>query len=810
MSITRDNHYVPIWYQRGFIEPDAEQLAYRDLQPEMHSLPDGTSRPGRSRFRSSPKQCFVQQDLYTTFFGSLINDEVEKRLFGAIDTDGAPAIRAFIGEDVREWHKHFQTLFRFIDIQKLRTPKGLAWLRAQYPRLSQNELMVEMQAMQAMHCTIWSEGVREIVSAADSAVKFIVSDHPVTVYNHALPPDAAACRYPLDPSIALKASQTIYPLDRDHCLILTNLEYAKNERATPTEKRTFARNFRTSMVRTDAFARDRQLDDDEVRQINRIIKARAHRYVAAGREEWLDPEFENTAPWSELRGVLRPPERALFGFGGEMYAKFEDGSVHYQDQFGRTEKQSDHLKKEVREADLRPGDACGCGSGMAFKACCKPLSATVRPSWKERSIRERNLTLYRAIADILGLDKGLDWLEVRRAITDDKIRDVHGIYKTLWPVETDILQLLPKPDGRPRAVYTGSLHPQAIMDFALGSSLYFGEVLIENPFVHAAHIRPDFNPIDNPRAYHQEFVKTVVFFLTIMPLVETGYVNLIPDPTVFDLHLHEQMLRLARQRSESMRISVDDEPRAKELMERDMRRSLMSMPDEGTRNQLRRMSPELTEKQIDEVVMYMRQVRESDPLAAIHDGLLDGKGGQLSLAKMGPNFEMALYIAQATGASIVTDSPTRWREIQMAVLRQGGGQPMAVSGFTKVLASMPLGFVNSVEDFFEVAETGALDGYPALMRDTFRYVRKIHGRGIKPNWEASLASRLARLNRESQARLRKMEKSFVSGRIHGIFPTGGIQDNTVNRLLLMSSSEHHLPAVPMAFLIEPATSQPLS
>jgi hypothetical protein len=30
----------------------------------------------------------------------------------------------------------------FLDIQKIRTPKGLDWLKAQYPALSQNELNV--------------------------------------------------------------------------------------------------------------------------------------------------------------------------------------------------------------------------------------------------------------------------------------------------------------------------------------------------------------------------------------------------------------------------------------------------------------------------------------------------------------------------------------------------------------------------------------------------------------------------------------------------------------------------------------------
>jgi hypothetical protein len=104
--------------------------------------------------------------------------------------------------------------------------------------------MFEMQGVRMMHCTIWTEGVREIVSARDSDVKFIVSDHPVTIYNHAIPPDAKGNDYPNEPSIALKGSQTIFPLNRDFCLILTNLEYAQNNSANPLEKRTFAGNYR--------------------------------------------------------------------------------------------------------------------------------------------------------------------------------------------------------------------------------------------------------------------------------------------------------------------------------------------------------------------------------------------------------------------------------------------------------------------------------------------------------------------------------------------------------------------------------------
>jgi len=166
--------------------------------------------------------------------------------------------------------------------------------------------MFEMQGIRMMHCTIWTEGVREIVSAEDADVKFIISDHPVTIYNHAIPPKAGTAAYPSDPTIALRASQTIFPLNRDFCLVLTNLEYARDPSTPPLEKRTFARNYRSSMVRTDAFIRTRKLSDQDVARVNYVLKARARRYIAAGRKEWLFPEERVADPWGGLRVVCSP------------------------------------------------------------------------------------------------------------------------------------------------------------------------------------------------------------------------------------------------------------------------------------------------------------------------------------------------------------------------------------------------------------------------------------------------------------------------------------------------------------------------
>lgn len=63
--------------------------------------------------------------------------------------------------------------------------------------------MGEMQYLRQMYGTMWLESVKEVVSAERSDVKFIVTDHPVTVYNPACEPGSQLCSYPDDPSIAL-------------------------------------------------------------------------------------------------------------------------------------------------------------------------------------------------------------------------------------------------------------------------------------------------------------------------------------------------------------------------------------------------------------------------------------------------------------------------------------------------------------------------------------------------------------------------------------------------------------------------------
>jgi hypothetical protein len=191
-------------------------------------------------------------------------------------------------------------------------------------------------------------------------------------------------------------------------------------------------------------------------------------------------------------------------------------------------------------------------------------------------------------------------------------------------------------------------------------------------------------------------------------------------------------------------------------------------------------------------------------------------GGQMTMFKLVPNFEMTMYLAQATGACIVTDSPFRWSELQGAIQRR---YKAATSGLVPVVTDIErskFAFPQSATDVVAAALSKTSAGYPDLFRDLFKYLSNLEERGARPNREAQLVSRFAKTHASAQTGLKKSGVPVKEGRISCVFPPGGMQDNAVNRLLLMSSSERHISSVPMAFFIEPAddlllkTKRPLS
>ncbi|WP_293742055.1 DUF4238 domain-containing protein [uncultured Pedobacter sp.] len=806
--LTRDNHYVPQWYQKEFIQ-DGAKLYYLDLSPDEIKLPDGTIKHHNDLKMLPPSKCFFEYDLYTTFFGPFISDLIERRLFGEIDGVGMKAIKTLVDGDEIDRHHYFLNVFRYLDAQKTRTPKGLSWLKQQYEGLDQITLMAELQAIQQMNCTMWLEGTREIVSAEASDTKFIISDHPVTIYNYSCPPDSSD-----DPQVAFKASQTIFALDENNCLILTNLEFAEDPGLKdPMNKRTNARNFGNTMVNTREFLRDRRLTEHQVREINYVIKQRARRYVAAARKEWLYPEQDENIKWENIRETLLPPSDKVYRFGGEMFMGTKDGKVHYQDAYGRTADIS-YLNKEVPKVKIRANWLCPCGQGNKYKNCCRDKQPSKRPSWEVFSVRERNLIFQAEINEILGFNKGKQWNDIRRTLSSEQVREIHLLYGSLWPSQTDILALLPKSDGKLRAVYSGVIDVRSITKYITTATLYFDEVIIQHPFINPNNLKSEYSPVENPAGFRQQTLTNLALFMALEDFIQAGKVNLVPDPGLFNHHLLFGSIDSATaRRSAITHINEHDFKTLGDLMQDDYERMVYSLSPAQKRAHIEDKFPDASEKLINQLIERLEEKRLADPLALLQDDLF-GNGGQISINTLAPNFEMTLFLAQITGALILTESQTRWEEFLSAQYPDGELTATKWKVLIDGIAGLNFPFDQGAASAHFLWREGSF----GKMRTAWQalYDNVFNDCGV----DVSSASQLLldSLNMACENAVKEIGQAAhkYAELDHGqygfyaqfncIIPEGGIVNRQVQRFLLTSGLDEYAKKVPMAILLRPKKS----
>lgn len=346
------NHYVPEWYQKRFLPKGQSQHYYLDLDPEIVCQNGHTFRR-KALLRWGPNRCFAQDDLYTIRWGGLENRDIEKFFFGQIDSGGVGAIEHFA-----DWTfdgdsaDAFQTLVPYMSVQKLRTPKGLGWLRTVFKDADANATLFRLQRLQNLFCTIWGECVWQIADASCSDTKFIISDHPVVTYNRECFPGSRYCSGYNDPDIRHHATHTYFPLSPDKILILTNLSWVRDPYQNPLALRP-----NPDLMRPGApfsfldIQVDRFLSEEEVIEINYITKKRAFRFIAAAEEEWLYPErYMQSTNWRKLGDgyLLMPDPRHIYG-GGEIFVGYDDGRSDGWSEYGHKPWQKGY-KDEARQS----------------------------------------------------------------------------------------------------------------------------------------------------------------------------------------------------------------------------------------------------------------------------------------------------------------------------------------------------------------------------------------------------------------------------------------------------------------------------
>jgi hypothetical protein len=578
-------------------------------------------------------------------------------------------------------------------------------------------------------------------------------------------------------------------------VIFTHLEYAKEpDRQDLSRLRTNARHHDMSMTRTDAFIRDRRLSRDKVIAINHLLKSRAKRCIAAAKKDWLYPERHFSGSWAQIAKVLLP-KADLWRFGGEIYVGYKDGSSGYWDEHGRRSKAHEFLTRRSPRKNIAANDFCGCGSAYAYKDCCQQLPAAERPPWEVYGLRERNLMFCNAIQRILDLHDGASWEDVRCTLSDDQVWRIHEAFAGLWPEDTDLAALLPRPNPKKlRSVYNGIADPRTIEATVLGWLPYVDEIVLVNPFFLGTRMKPEFSPIDSPAGHKMQTVKNVLLLLKLEPFIRAGLVHLVPDPGEVSAALGQHVRDVLTHRTAGWKPPKGGLHRLLKLGEEEHRRFIWMLPEASQRHYIAEHMPEADAAMSDRVIAYFNRQAEADPYALLQPLPVGEAGAQFQIYK-GLNLESAMYLATLTGSIIHVDTDAHWEQLLMDAQLAGAPSQPDWAPLLQALAEITFPVDLDSRRLAERLSTGDRPPISMLLRRLANSV-SVPGTGSTPH---ELATRV----RQARGKVEHIappagDNNVLKARLDLHVPLVGFFRHEVQRLLVMFAGATRPRSVPYA------------
>ncbi|MCE5339609.1 MAG: DUF4238 domain-containing protein [Planctomycetaceae bacterium] len=639
-EITKRNHYVPQWYQRRFIENGTQ---YWCLDK---NLTNTESKP----YHNLPKYFFQQKHLYTIDLFGQKSDIVEKKLFGDIDIRGSKSIDKIAikeGWETIDGHQSWLDFMDFMNAQKLRTPKGLDWTKKymvacgyNLESLNNNIVLHTMQTIRHLYCSMWTEAIWEIVSADDSKTKFIISDNPVTFYNHSIKPDSDKWRYPDEPSLEMIGTQTIYPLSLNYCLILTHRQLALNHQADPLQNRINARYYddvnNKAIFNFLDIIHERSLIENDICIINYVLKQQAKSYIAGAKKEWLYPEkYINNSNWHEFYKIFLPPQNKVHISTG-IFMGHIDGSIEGFDPYGKRitdSKKIDEMKNSINFIKK-----------YTRKENFSDYLTKLLDQYNTPNIQEQNLLLVEGIVDIFKM-KDNKFEDFKNNFNAENVRTFYLLIDDLWPAGVDTIKPISS-EQEFSLFYLGELDYQIIFSKLLNLSLYFDKFYICNPFPHPCCTKESYNPILNSEHYIVSTYNFILTIITLLPWIDTGQLQILPNPFALDFSFREIAMANAKKKKQ-YNIQGDQEFFCRQMMLQ-LENILFITPDEILERTIKNLIPNIPQNIIFEIAQDTREKKKKNTLLV--GKTIEKLGEQYLLYKTNEMVEIMFYMAKLTNA----------------------------------------------------------------------------------------------------------------------------------------------------------------
>jgi hypothetical protein len=331
-------------------------------------------------------------------------------------------------------------------------------------------------------------------------------------------------------------------------------------------------------------------------------------------------------------------------------------------------------------------------------------------------------------------------------------------------------------------------------------------------------MKPEYSPVDSPRQYKQETLKNVLLFMQLIPFVEAGIVNIIPDPCSLNPYLQKQIWKMAESRHKEYDLMgyQFDKAHTKDierLVKDDFQRSMTGLPDESLKWSIRKALPQLSNKEIDNVLVYMKKQRLEDPLALLQPMLPGESEGELSITHLSPNLELGLFLAQITGSLIYTDNAHRWMEMTSTSTDFGRVKESSWEPLESSMKGLVLSFEINPMFNLKIRQEGGLGSVRNTLRKILVTVQNEHESSRVSDLNRVFCEELDRSHKRTEREwetIHEKIKQHLGGdislrytrKIDCVIPTNGISLNTVHRLLLSHGSTKYWKSVPMAIFFQ--------
>ena len=360
----------------------------------------------------------------------------------------------------------------------------------------------------------------------------------------------------------------------------------------------------------------------------------------------------------------------------------------------------------ANKSKIGRNNICPCGTGKKYKQCCyrkvdwNEIFRSGRDWRPYLSIRGRNLHFANRIAEILQLDSHKNISDYKKGFTEKAVREIHEAIFEVWAPNSNITTILQSTSDDVSGLYIGDYNIEYISRGIVRHSIYANKILIVDPFVYPSSVRDEYNPILEPAQYRTQTLKNVNFWLSLLPWIESGVIEVIRTPADFDHRLNwESMQRQRKKFEETPELKEASERSVEELKERHMEKHsqthmLLSAPDSYIENLIKELGLEKDGYTAKDFLKYVNKKRESDPNFLEPVG--PGSDGQLHMMSTGASYDIAQLTASITKSYLVTDIYYKWREIEID-RSKNNAENRIWSPFAKALQESPLKFLNNLK-----------------------------------------------------------------------------------------------------------------